>query len=199
MFTANMQLYYRLEVHDIKTGRLIRRTRQYRARSFVTQYISHIRGFMRNANEIGVKDTGGTLEDLGTLDKTPAMEVEQNIAGVVTHGVRVGTGTTAVTMTDNKLDTEIAEGTGSGQMSHGVTVVSPTATGATEASFTAASTFSNNSGGTITVTETGIYCETRNPSNVLKHYMIVRDVLGASVAVTNGQVLTVTYTIKVTT
>lgn len=198
MFSPSMQLYYQLEVHDIKSGKLVRRTRKYRARSFLVAYIQHIRGFWNNAIESSLIDTAGASGNIDIPGNVPLFNVNAAI-GVVTNGLRVGTGTTAVAMDDNKLETEVAEGTGAGQMTHGASTISTHASGSTEASFTAVRTFSNSSGGTITVTETGVYCASDNSGGTIKNFALIRDVLSSSVAVTSGQVLTVTYTIKVTT
>ncbi|KKN77078.1 hypothetical protein LCGC14_0364170 [marine sediment metagenome] len=198
MFAPSMQLYYQLEVHNIRTSKLVRRTRKYRAHSFLVAYIQHLRGFWNNAIESNLIDTGSASGNIDIPGNVPLFAVAAAV-GVTNNGLRVGTGTTAVAMTDDSVETPVAEGTGSGQLTHGATTISTHAGGAAEASFTAVRTFSNSSGGTITVTETAVYCASDNSGGTAKFFALVRDVLSSSVAVGDGQVLTVTYTVKVTT
>lgn len=192
-------LYYQIEVHDTKTGKLVRRGRKRVARSFCVAYTQFIRGLMNFVNEAGVKDTGGTDRTLAITSQVHMLR-SVGAATITTHGTRVGTGTTAVAMTDFEIETPIAEGTGSGQLEHGTTVIGTVAEGASESSFTVVRTFANSSGATITVTETGIYSEGELVGGGTDiFFLIVRDVLSSSQAVADGQTLTVTYTIKVTT
>jgi hypothetical protein len=119
----------------------------------------------------------------------------------------VGTGTTAESFEHVALVTPVAHGNGAGQLSY-------TAQSATSVSYNAgtrvwtatyARILNNNSGGSITVAETGIYgVNTSNTGNLsngaasTNPYMLCRDLLGATVAVANAGQLTVTYTITLT-
>lgn len=194
MSVSSMQLYYQFEVHD-ENGKLIQRTRKRRARSFVVQLIEHLRGMWNLTDQASVTDTGGASVTLNTsgdimMDCTAA-------EGVTNNGTRIGTGTTAFDMTQNKLATEVAEGTGSGQVTHGATTVGAVSESSSEASFTLVRVFTNNSGGTITVTEAGIYCRSKNSAAADKFFMLVRDLLPTPITFRTGKTLTLTYTIKV--
>jgi hypothetical protein len=109
-------------------------------------------------------------------------------------GPVVGTGDTAVTITDYALGAQIAEGTGAGQMEHLGTTISAVTVAAPYASFTVSRTITNNSGTTITVKECGLYCWTTTSQVQLA--MILRDVLGAPLDVVDGGSITVDYTIR---
>src|SRR3989304_2177165 len=116
-------------------------------------------------------------------------------AGNTNYGIVAGTGTDAVTMTDYALQTLIAHGTASGQLSYGaVTFTGPTTSGKTRY-FEFQRALTNSSGGTITVNEIGVYVY---PTSTAYYYMYLRDVLGSGVVVNNGQVLTIKYRVSVT-
>ncbi|KKL92336.1 hypothetical protein LCGC14_1885690, partial [marine sediment metagenome] len=116
------------------------------------------------------------------------------------YGTMVGTGNTAVSMLDNALAAKIAHGTSSGQMEHGAVSLAATAdSSATESSLVITRSFTNSSGGSISVAETGVQVLTRDSAAANQFFLIIRDVLSSAVVVNNGQVITVTYTIKVTT
>ena len=188
--SPSLQLYYQVSVHEEVTGKVIRRGRRLRARSFVVQFIESMRGFWNGADQASITDTGGSARTMEANNPNPVWRVIAG-SGVVTFGTRAGTGTTAVVMTDNKLETEIAEGTGSGQLSHGACTVSAHIESSTESSFTIVRSFTNSTGSTVTVTETGIYAETTLSGGGQLFMMLARDVLSSSQAILNGQVLTV--------
>jgi len=114
-------------------------------------------------------------------------------AAVSAYGLVVGTGSGAVTLTDYRLGTQIAHGVGAGQLSYGGTgLVAPSTSGA-DRSWQASRTFTNSSGGDITVNEVGIYVYSSNPY----YYCIARDLTGG-VLIANTKVGTLTYTFKIT-
>ncbi len=113
-------------------------------------------------------------------------------------GIVVGTGTTAENNSDYALDTQIAHGTGAGQLQYGsVSIAAPSVTGS-NADVVVTRTFVNGSGASITVKEIGVYCRTYTILPAYKYFCIVRDVLVSPVEVGNGQTLTVQYTFRVT-
>jgi hypothetical protein len=107
-------------------------------------------------------------------------------------GIVVGTGDTAFSVEQYGLVAQIMEGTGSGQFSHQA-MVAPTGeyTGGTKTwKFTMSRVFNNNSGGSITVKETGLH------GFSTQTYLLERSVLDPTVAVANAAQLTVTYEIS---
>lgn len=145
------------------------------------------------------KDTGGTYRPLVYAGDDYATSVALDVlatSGVVTFGTRVGTGNTAVTITDYALQTPVAEGTGSGQMAHGAVTFGSPAADSTTSQFTITRNFTNSSGGSMTINEIGLYCRnfySIEASLTVGYFMIIRDVIGGGIAVPNGQTLTVNY------
>lgn len=117
--------------------------------------------------------------------------------GDTDYGILVGTGTTATDINDYALDTLIAEGTGAGQMEYGNhSIVNSTHDGSTYSYAGITRTVANNSGGSIVVAEVGLACEHYWDTNVDRHFLLIREVLGTTVTVLDTQTLTATIRIK---
>jgi hypothetical protein len=112
-------------------------------------------------------------------------------------GIMVGTGITAPTINDYKLETRITHGTGAGQLQHGDVAFGLPASDPTTSQFTITRNFANASGGSITVNEIGLYVRARAVSygggTEDQYFMVIRDVIAGGIAVPNGQTLTVNY------
>ena len=116
-------------------------------------------------------------------------------AGQDYWGIEVGTGITAPTITDTKMETQIAHGVGVGEMQYSaVTFGAPASDGVT-AHFTVTRDFSNNSGGSITVREIGLVCRLGTLSGTT-YFLTIRDAV--NIAVPDGETLTVNYRIQAT-
>lgn len=116
---------------------------------------------------------------------------------VATSGIVVGTGDTAFSINQNALAAQIAHGNGAGNFSH-TAMNDPTLSydaGSKTWTIVASRIFNNNSGGSITVKETGLYTDFYCFNSSAKK-MIERSVLDPTVAVANGAQLTVTYEIS---
>jgi hypothetical protein len=118
-----------------------------------------LRAQLRQSAEANVKDKDGTLQTVyhslfGTIRvyaiKDYPADGNQNL------GVVVGTDDTAPTPTDYKLVTQIAHGTGAGQLQYGGNSVVVNTT-ATKSQMSITRTFTNGSGASITVKEVGLY------------------------------------------
>ena len=179
------QMYVQVEVKD-KNGK-IQRIRKRKCSSYVRHMIDQLMVSMGYVNLSGVNTAGGSVTLAPGADEFRV----DGPAGVTTKGIRVGTGTTPVAIGDYALATAIAEGTGAGQLSHGVTsTIAPTTVGSAR-QFTIARTFTNNSGASITVNEVALY-----RYSVTGSFMFERTLLTFSIA--NGASATVTYTLSVT-
>lgn len=110
-----------------------------------------------------------------------------------TYGIRVGTGSTAVALTDTALVTPIVHGTGAGQLSHGAHSVSGAVTSGTSRQFTVSRTFTNNTANPITVNEIGL----AGLGSTSTYYFLVDRTL-STFTINAGASKTVTYTIMVT-
>ena len=109
------------------------------------------------------------------------------------YGPVIGTGTGTETFTDYVLGTIIAHGAGSGQMVHSDMTRTYSLSG-TRHKNKVNRTFTNNSGASITVNETGLYAESGYANDQM---MINRDLISA-IAVANSESLYVAYTIQLT-
>ena len=184
-----MTLKYLVEVTD-KDGKVIQRISA-PGRSFVRQWYDAMSGMADNVLRV-VKDTGGTNQNC-----TPHAFCFFALAaiGVTSHGIRIGKGSTAVTISDYALETPLEEGTGLDQFEHQASTYGKPAVVASSCSFWLRRSMINNTGDTISaIREIGIY--TRVAAG---YFMLgVRDVLPGVVAVPDGGAITVTYTIGVT-
>ena len=173
-----------------RNGRLFHQKRE-PSRSPVKQFLQwlclHIQGVT-----ITITETDGTTTAVapgtGVMDGMAALDDD-------THGIVIGTGSTAVDITDSKLATQILQGSTSLKMVYNadggdidVTVADPNCT------FAKWRNFNNNSGASITVAETGIYVRI---SSYVINLCIVRDIPTA-VAVPDGGGCYVKYTLKIT-
>ena len=104
----------------------------------------------------------------------------------------VGSGTTPPKITDTGLTNQIGNGTSSGQLQYGsdsgTTPIINTNTNT--GSFSWNKTFNNGSGGNVTVSEVGAY---------FSGQFVLHDLLPSSITLAPNQVLTVVYTITIST
>ncbi len=184
--TSNIQILWKIQVKDDKTGKIVS-TKKGKSKSLVLQFLQHIQVILFQAN-VTMKDTGGTNRSEPTV-----APYGQPIAGDATYGIVVGTGTTAVGNTDNKLTTQIAHGSGAAQLNYGAeSQVAAQVVGA-NVDYTHSRTFQNLSGATITITEIGMYVK---DSTNTWYFCWIHDL--ATQAVLNNQTATVTYTFRTT-
>lgn len=157
-------------------------------------------------NRLWMKNSAGTVQwqDYGTASG-PGTDVDIFTAysGAVNadyFGILVGTGTTAESFTSHSLATRVDPGTGAGQMTHGaMTYVDPTYDSGTKRwSITHNRVFTNNSGGSITVTESALFMKNmvRGSGNI-GLIMMARDLWASSMVVTNGNTVSVDYVLTV--
>lgn len=182
-----------------KDGEIKRKSRVYRGRSYLIAHAQHLLCSLSNTNISSVLDTGNTSRTL----LRPAVGGNswwQGTAGVGTgtSGIQIGTGNTTVTITDFSLAALIAHGTSSGQMEYGSSANFSAILGSgSERHFTNTRTFTNNSGGNITVAEVGLAVITDDSGSANRNFLVARDVLGSTVLVADTEALAVVYTIKV--
>jgi hypothetical protein len=145
-----------------------------------------------------VLDTGGVSRALYNSAGIPsAVAATLAAAGDPNSGIQAGTGNTANAAGTFGLAALIATGSGAGQLnygSEGITLPS----GSAPLSFTHTRTFTNNSGGTIVIAEVGLVVHGQDSASGSRFFMVVRDVLGATVSVLNGNNVTFTLTMSYT-
>jgi hypothetical protein len=126
---------------------------------------------------------GSTFTNLGIVNNT-------------TYGIEVGTGSSAESFESYALTTLVASGNGSGQLAYSAQNATTMSyeSGTKTWTVTFARIFNNNSGGAITITETGMVYYNVGAGN----FLFCRDLLASSVEVANTAQLTVTYTMSYT-
>ena len=184
-----VNLLYRISIHD-KNGQLVRRRRWRKCNSYVKQMTELLLTQMSQAAVVST-DTGNTIRSRGVNGANGDLRAA---AADTSHGSLAGTGTTAVALADYTIETLIAEGASSGQMEYGAQSFGNVTTSGTTRYFTTSRVLTNSSGGTITITETGLVC---SGSHSWK-FLLVRDVLSSSEAVLDTETATLEYKIGVT-
>jgi hypothetical protein len=112
----------------------------------------------------------------------------------------VGSGTAKPTINDTGLESQIGNGTGAGQLQYGRdSLTTPVAnTNTNTASMTWSKSFTNGSGGNVTVSEVGAYINVNTTSGSTT-YFILHDLLPSPITLSPNQVLTVVYTLTIST
>ena len=191
-------LWYSVTVRD-RDGKVISRERR-RAHSFLKQWNEFI-WFFHFGGNIYPKITNGSSTKLDSHDNNFRMSGGEGDASL---GIVIGTSNTPVAVDDYAIVAKIAEGYGSGQMHHlantfAAPVVSPPSCG-----YSISRIIVNNSGGLITVRESGLYHQHSyrwgpGADNFYFYFSCgVRDVFVAPQDVPDGGSITVNYTLQVT-
>ena len=158
--------------------------------SFVRQFIELLFAQMC-AQTLLVRRTSGSLASV----VGPDVDLLSILQNGTTRGVVVGTGTSTVLVTDFTMEGLIADGTSSGEMTHGSDVFTdPTVTGGT-AQFGISRSFVNASGNSISVAEVGLHAD---GSVADQPHLVAREILASPIVVNNGQTLDVTAQLQIT-
>lgn len=186
-----MQLLLRLVVTD-PNGKVLTDTGQKPSKSFVIQWLEAIYYIFD-----GIEPTNtcilGTEERMVRTGVTLTSQCKTNAPiNDDEYGIVAGTGDTAVDNEDYKLATQLTEGVGVGNITHGA-MVHETVVIDTYVSWEMKRPFTNNTGSLITVKEVGTYTKQANTSPYPSH-CIIRDVLGTPVDVPDKCSLTAYYT-----
>ena len=215
-----MIVTYQLSHYDSR-HRMKRDYPTQQSRSFVKAFLQLLYCLMSNLSQsiIDFTNTSRTCAaeneawcDIGhpglsSRDDTVLLIAGSNVAGYPPSemladekGIIVGTSSTAVAVGDDNLVTPIANGSAASQFTYyGCWGLNYT-TGASSASFDVERIFRNDSGGSITVAEIGMYAGTMLAAVTAPlgfSFCILRDVISPTVAVANGEYLKVKYTITV--
>lgn len=179
--------YVIVEVRDLKTGKLLHR-RGFESESYVRAFIDlHYR--FHTSVSWPVIDYNGV-----SRSNTPATQDWRmdHDSDAYPRSIVVGTGTTAVAITDYGLESVIAHGSGAGELEHqDASFVAPVTIG-TRRRFFMLRTFLNQSGGAITVNETGIYTWGQGAG---QGFCLVRDTVVPGEVVPDLSSITVQYEI----
>lgn len=139
---------------------------------------------------VDIKDILGASE---TCSSDSNMFVMAASAGDDALGMQLGTGTTAPDNTDYVMETKIAHGNAATQLQYGSQGEVAAAEVGANIDFQIIRSFTNASGGTIQVTEAGVY----NFILSGKYALTIHDTFTA-VPVLNTETITATYTLRTT-
>ena len=169
-----------------KEGKLISE-HEHEANSFVKQFLQFLINRFLDAVTISITDTGNINRSASALAGVVDAASGADILGIV-----VGTGINAVTISDYTLQTKIANGAGAGQLSYGACTVDANVTidGST-AYVQIYRTFTNSSGGAITIKEIGIIGSYSSYKFLLERSLSENTIANAASA-------TLTYKISIT-
>jgi hypothetical protein len=143
-------------------------------------------------------DTGGNARGIGISCGTAQYPTLGGCApaGDATAGIVVGSSDTPVSIGQFTLQSQIAHGTGSGQLQHGATTVESLVKNSSWY-FRVVRTFTNGSGATVTVREIGLYVRLgMTTSPYYYSCMLARDVPASPINVPAGSTLTLRYIIS---
>ncbi len=190
-----IQLLVRAVVRDPE-GKIVTDTGRKPAKSFLIQFLEFIYA-MGNGATFNATDQGGNENTIYHTGTTCNYILEAkgpvNEAG---WGIQVGTGDTGETNTDYVLETKLYEGVGAGNITHGVTTIVAAAVVGANVDVEIYRPFTNNTGSTIIVKETGIMVRYRYLS--LRYHLLIRDVFPGPVTVPDKFTLTIYYTLRTT-
>lgn len=139
-----------------------------------------------------------TGQDVSCLQTSWTPTKVEAPAGNDSYGIWIGTGSAPNEISTYTLQSKIPHGTGSNKMQYGETVCSMIdSSNFPIMRFEITRSFTNNSGGNITVREIGLVMQhSSDGSSINARLMICRDVLSSPVTVPNGGILYVKYYIR---
>ena len=181
MHSPKIKTEIRAILTDPRSGKVIRRFPWKPANSLLKQFIQML--------AVQISQTTQTLKDTGGVDRAVGISganLKVTAALVATWGTVIGTGTTAVTMTDHKLETQV-----SANIAHAAPSFAVENPNASTWRLAISRGFTNNTGATLSVKEAGLYAQDGGA------YIYCLDRTLYAVDVSNGITLTLTYRITV--
>ncbi|MBI4186271.1 MAG: hypothetical protein HY530_02050 [Chloroflexi bacterium] len=187
------ELWYSVVVRDSQGKFISRECRK--SRSFLRQWNdiiwAQVTGASGYIKRIDGNETWGIAPISENLLMTSVGGVEAN------QSIVVGSDNTPVTISDYALKTQIAHGSGAGQLNHQAATVNESVVSGPNCGFVVERAFVNNSGGDVTVRESAIYVRMKGPV-YYGYACVVRDVLTMPQTIPNGGSLSMSYTLRVT-
>ncbi|GAH73198.1 unnamed protein product [marine sediment metagenome] len=192
-----------------KEGRVLERREQL-SRSIVLQFLRllYIKHTQANLVVTDISNTARTVDSSNLLNMAVAgpagfsgiIHLQSATAAISGEniGIQVGTGTTAPTPTDYVMETRIDHGQAAGEFEYGGTELLALVISDPNGEFTIRRYFTNDSGGSITVNEVGIYAVASIADDSFYAFLAARDKVDPGVAVADGKILRVTYVPQIT-
>lgn len=197
-----VQLLIQCVVKD-PDGKIVTDTGQAPSKSFVIQFLEFLYLVFKPGALTAKTDTTGAAGYIyyNLIPSVPPRAALSVVADVNddTHGIVIGTGDTAEDNENHKLETQLTEGVGVGNITHGELEIVPTDVVGGNVDLVLKRAFTNNTGVAIGAKEVGIYSNWKNTLDPFDVYhCIVRDVLGAPVNIPDRYSLTIIYTYRTT-
>lgn len=194
-----VQLLIRAVVKN-SDGKILSDTGQKPAKSFVKQFLAAIGDLFDSTDTNTWKSITGSTGAVIFFSGGPFTEPYFRLGAPAyesLYGIVVGTGDTAVDNEDYSLETQLTEGAGAGNITHGAMEMSATAIVGPNVDTEHGRTFTNNTGSAILVKEAGVYIR----SGILvdsRMFCIIRDVLAPAINVPDKCSMTIYYTFRTT-
>jgi len=184
--SPNIIASYSYQIRN-SNGELMKDSGERQCHSFVANFarlLYNCAFFLGLGSPVAITDTGGTSQTAYS-NMHRGLRTDAS-TGTSTYGLQVGTGTGAESINNTSLGTQIAHGSGSGQLQYGAMSYGAPSTTGTTTTFRFTRVFTNASGGSIGVEEIGLVS---NSGDFSKRYLWLRDLTG-TITVNNGQSLT---------
>ena len=159
-------------------------------RSFVKQFLQHLKCLFQGSDESNVKDMNGNLKNLQYTTEGSYHYMCMTFGFDTKRGVIIGSGTTPPSNDDYKLESEYTDS----EFSYGSNSISLTE----EDGYLVlriARMFTNVSGSSKTISEVGLGCCSR-ASDQYPMFLLARDVLSSPITVEDGEQVIIRYKIK---
>jgi len=191
--TAVLNAILELTVKD-KDGKVTEHRVQ-KSESFVRQWLEllYIQASGMRWYGYPVRDTSDAVRQVQAGEESMNANAP---ATNITYGVVVGDDSTAPTIDDFALISQIAHGTGGGELQYSDMAIAHPAFDATLSQLTVTRDFANGSGATVTVYEIGLILTMQEIDETTRYFLVIRDAIGAGIAIPAGQTLTVNYRIQ---
>ena len=192
------EIWYSVVVRD-RYGKVLSRERR-KGHSFLKQWNEFISYFHFPSSLYPVRTSGSPIK-LDSHNNNFRMNGGEGDASL---GIVIGTDNTPVAIDDYAMGAQIAEGYGAGQMHHLITNFTAPAVSAPNCEYGLSRSIVNNSGGLITVRESGIYHQHSYRYGPVGYQFYfysscgVRDVFATPQDVPDGGSITINYTLRVT-
>lgn len=195
LLPGEMGAVLELTVTDPKTGKVTEH-RVMKSGSFVKAFLQLL--FVKMAltpttAPIVILDTdagAGTNRDVSTVENKSYDLRTVAAATVETNGIIVGTGITAVDISDHRIETLMPHA----DANYSAVTWGAPGSDATTSQFTITRNFT--AVGARVVNEIALYCQATDTGGVMREFMIIRDVIVGGVPVGGGLTLTVNYRLQ---
>jgi hypothetical protein len=165
-------------------GRLISSTPWTRANSLLKNFIKVLQ-LMTSQAATTITDTGNTPRNLSTHAATLAVNAG---ATITTHGIVIGSGNTAVSLEDYKLETQVTA-----NVAHAIMVIQAEAVSASVYRLIISRQLTNNTGALLSIAEVGLYC---TAGGTTQYFCIDRTLYAVALPSGSSVVLTYRWTIS---